>query len=1439
LTKRTRVVLWSFAGVIGLAAGIIVGALALLRTDWGRERVRRLIVAQVTTALAGHGRLFMGSFSGGLDGHFVVDSLVLYDDRGAVVASASHVEADAALAGLFRNDVHVTRLLLVRPYLLLEEKGSVWNISRLFPPRAPRTTAVRSALGVSLDSAQVRDGRFVLVLPDSLPRLPGVRREFNKLQLVLGPTRLVRPGTSGGAAAVRRLATEMTVPPVSLSEVAGTVRWWPDSLALDFPQFRLPASHASVRGRIAWAGRGPVLLDLRAHADTLSLADVAWVSTLVPKQGDASTDLHVHNATAKSSDIAYSLSNLDLRATRSRLTGGFTVTPAKIVTVTDLALGFQPLDLDLVREMFGEGVPKKNWQGALTGTVRGPGGPVSALRIDEAQLMFDDRRVVGARSHFTVAGVIDAHSTPSALHGFDVQIADLDVRSIGAVVRSADSLHGVLTGRLTLDGAVDDIGFSGLSLWHVDGDRARSHVSGEGRLATDETTRWLDATLVLDTIAVATLARDRTTVPLRGIVHGTLELHATRDTMAIDALLQMGDGSATFLGKMLLDSSRTWVSGHSAFRALDPRVLIARKEIPVLRLDGTADVLIDRDAHRGEGHVELSLDTTSVIGVSRVVLGQVRAGVDSTGFHVDTAEIQARDWRVSARGRLARTSATRDTLHFAVAFDSLTALRALLLDSAGTSLADSLHGAVGAEGTLVGSLDTLALAADFSVRDARWNSVSVHLATGRAEVAGLPSAATGALTLTADGVSAGGYTATRVQGRVDVRDGSTGRVTLEAVSGDSLRARLVALVQHSADSTRVDIDSLGFALGEGRWSLVGPSRVELSHNRLVLDSMLLRSARGATIAVRATLPDSGAVDGALHVRSLGPGELAFTGLFSPDLAARAQADLQLSGTRDAPHLTFTAGFDSVKVGDRTAPSLAVTGTYDNRRALVEVRGAIAQRELLAVSADLPVDLALRSVAKRLSGDTLIVRVHADSVPLVGFEALFPQVEGLGGTFWAEDTIRGTWERKNWAGFVRVREGSFDLPRLGALGRHVSTLLALRGDSVIIVEPLSMVDSDSPGDFINVTGALVHLPEGWRADLRSQSRNFRLIDNPRVATLDVTWNVHLSGALRQPYLEGEATLPSATFILGQVRKVRPVRPAAGAEDAPLPIGMPIITSMHVTLGNDVRLKSTDANVQLSGELDLAGEVSGPYARGEVRANRGTYRVNLGLIKRTFRVDSGIVRVAGTPTMPATIDIWTSYVVRSADADDRTIVAHLTGASDAPRLDLSSTDAGTAIAQSEIISYLIFGAPTFGLGNQQSTVQTATAVLVPSLGGVLEGFFGTLMPFFSSLQVTTVAGTGPQNLTTNPLDGLLNSFGLSAGRQLGTDSFLTLSGGVCRGSRVSSTQSAAAWFGIATEYQPKRGIGGVVSLDPGSSPCNRVGRFADIYQFGFDLFKNWRF
>jgi hypothetical protein len=282
----------------------------------------------------------------------------------------------------------------------------------------------------------------------------------------------------------------------------------------------------------------------------------------------------------------------------------------------------------------------------------------------------------------------------------------------------------------------------------------------------------------------------------------------------------------------------------------------------------------------------------------------------------------------------------------------------------------------------------------------------------------------------------------------------------------------------------------------------------------------------------------------------------------------------------------------------------------------------------------------------------------------------------------------------------------------------------------------------------------------------------------------------------------------------------------------------ISELRAFLGSDVRLKSRDANVKLVGEVALSGEMKDPYVEGEIYADRGTYRVDLGWLKRTFRVDSGTVRLAGTiREYPALLDIWTSYLVRRPEIDDITIVAHLTGTADSPRLELVSSDLGSSVAQSEIISYLIFGSSSLALdANRQSTVQTATAALVPSLGGALEGWLGSILPFFSSLQVTTVASNeAGTSLTTSPLDALFNSFAIVGGRQLGADGWMNLAGGVCRGSRLASTQSPPAWGSIALEYRPKAKLSAVTSFAPGGSPCSSIGR----YQVGLDLSREWQF
>jgi translocation and assembly module TamB len=175
---------------------------------------------------------------------------------------------------------------------------------------------------------------------------------------------------------------------------------------------------------------------------------------------------------------------------------------------------------------------------------------------------------------------------------------------------------------------------------------------------------------------------------------------------------------------------------------------------------------------------------------------------------------------------------------------------------------------------------------------------------------------------------------------------------------------------------------------------------------------------------------------------------------------------------------------------------------------------------------------------------------------------------------------------------------------------------------------------------------------------------------------------------------------------------------------------------------------------------------------------------------------------------------------------------------PRVTLSSTDLGTATNETEIISYLLFGAPSFALDDRgNSAVRTATAALVPSLGGAVERVLGGQIPFITDLQVTTVAGDTPSEFGLSTFGGLLNSFALTAGKQLGPDSYLSLSTGVCRGDSPGA-RTLPVWFGLGAEYRPRGRLSALLSRTPGNSPSRRIGAANQIYQFGLDLYRDLR-
>jgi autotransporter translocation and assembly factor TamB len=1436
LSRRAKVIVGSALGVVAAGVALVVGgALVVTGTDWGHRRLRDIATAQLRGVLADGVTLRVGRVDGRLGSTWSAESVSVTGADGRDVVFAARVSADVRLGRLARGEV---RLGLVRidglRLDLVQDRNGAWNVARLTAPRGGTRTVPGPARLVTIDSVVVSAAAVSVTQPDTAPARPAVRRRITGIGAALGPTVVSTPEAGvGGSTTLRAFSATMDNPRVQVTAARGSAGWWGDSLHFNVTTLRLPRSTVAAIGGVEWgAGTSRISADVRI--DTLSLADLRAIEPRLPDDGVVRARATVRSRRDGALEVA--VRDLDAQSGSSRVSGTFTIVAGDRPEVREVRARFAPIDLDLVRALAGDSAVGA-WRGSVDATVVAAGGALDSLVVDSAAVTFHDART-GLASHASLAGTVGLDAGVIQFGGLRVTLDSFPLRTLATVAPAADTIRGRLRGRVTLDGTPARMAFHDLVLRHEDGDAAASQVSGGGTVAPDRRGRWLDAKLTLDTVSLATLLRGRTSLDVSGRPHGDVSLHADGDTVFVDATIRDGAAEVHVTGTTRIDSTRTAVAIEGTLRGVDPTAFVARRNLPQMSLSGRVSALIDGAASGpSDRHVVFDLDSTSRIGNAPLRTANVRVGLDETGLHVDTAVVVADDWSVEAVGRLGADSTSSDTLRFAADVRALASLRSILLDSAGAPLFPDIAGAVRVhDATLVGSVRQAALRATVSGDSIGTGDAFARAIRGVVDLRALPERATGTVTATIDGLATGGaaFDTVRIDARLD--GGERARAALRATSGDTAVVAGAGTVTWPDNGWNVQVDSLAVGVGHHRWALMDTARATIRGSALAMDTVRFRSDHGARIIASFAVPEGDAVRGNAEIVGLGFEELSFLGLLPADLEGRISARLALDGTRAAPLYTIQASLDSISSDQRERPSLRVHATYANRSAAVDFRGFVAGRQVFEATGDVPVDLSLQSVESRLPDAPVTLRVVADSTNLVAFDGLAPGIRNLGGFLNGTVNVGGTLRRPRGAGTLALSGGSFELPRSGIAARNASAVLELAGDSVMI-RKIRVVDTDSPRDTVSATG-VVRLTgtswHDWDVDVKSVASRFRVIDDPRLATAEAAWNLSVTGALVAPRVTGSVRLPYAVFTIGPQRRT----PRAPSDAGPPP-GTPVTDGVVVTLGSDVRLKSREANVQLAGGVELFGPLNNPWISGSVRATRGTYRVDLiSHVSRTFAVDSGVVILEGTSDMPPALDIHATYVVRRPSEDDVKIRTHLYGTTVRPRLDFSS-DLGSATAQSEIISYLVFGKPSFAVAEGGATAQTAYQALVPSfLGGWLEGLLSSVMPFFNSLQVSTVGRDDPRFTASNPLEGLLSSFAVTGGRQIGTDTFVSLTTGVCTGNSTT-VGGRPLWLGTAAEYRPRGSVGVALTIDPGPAPCSRTSQAGGTYQFGLDLLYDWTF
>src|SRR3712207_614386 len=167
MSRRRRVLLTVLASVAGLMTLAVVAVLVLTGTDWGRERVRRVIVSQLGGRA--HGRVHLGRVSGNLLEGITFHNFVITDSAGAPFVAVERMSARYKILRFLKKKVELDDVVLVRPVIVLDRPpGGRWNYKRIFPgdtlPVARDTTPGWGDWLVFTDVSVV-DGRMVVRSP--------------------------------------------------------------------------------------------------------------------------------------------------------------------------------------------------------------------------------------------------------------------------------------------------------------------------------------------------------------------------------------------------------------------------------------------------------------------------------------------------------------------------------------------------------------------------------------------------------------------------------------------------------------------------------------------------------------------------------------------------------------------------------------------------------------------------------------------------------------------------------------------------------------------------------------------------------------------------------------------------------------------------------------------------------------------------------------------------------------------------------------------------------------------------------------------------------------------------------------------------------------------------------------------------------------------------
>lgn len=1443
------------AFVLTLIVGVASMAVIVTQTTWFKEWLRGFIVKQAEDYV--NGRLQIGRLDGNL--FFNVDMEdVDVTMNGKQVVDVKSLGVDYNPLAFLGGNVILNHIRLDEPRLVLQQTPQGWNITNLVKSRPTKNP--NSKTTVDIGEIGIADGT-VIVQPVGTTGVD-IPRRIDDLDASLG----VKSSGDSLELNVAHVSFRGAQPAFGVNALSGVIRRTKDEIDLQNVALRTQESSLSANGTITNLASGNPDVKAKVTSDRLSIPEVA--SVVPALRGYEIQPAFEIDANGPANHLAMTVNARE--ATLGQVGGHLTVDavdPRKRVAGT---ISLDHLNIAPVAAKNGTGsgtasTLKSDITGQATidlalASGKAPMSGTYAINADRVEIAGYDARNVVADGRIdgqtlrvnasaaayggnaTAAGVVKM-GTPLQID-ISGRAAHLDLRNLppslnapGVASNLAFTYSIMGRGqRFSGDVTTDESTLAGATI--AKGTTAQFSVGGGAPTysARGQVTN-LDLQQVGEGFNVKALAADR----FRSDLNASFDVKGSgggRYPLTIDATGTVTNSRMFGASFPRLDFTANvgggdaHVHANGQFANLDPAVASGNDRVKG-NVSGTANVDatirqyasgVTPDSIDASGHVMLDRSTVADLTIDNAVVdGQYanRAGM------VNQLSVMGPDLMLTGQGPIDLTDTGASNLTVHLETPSLDRIGTIVNQPlTGGAVVDATVNGNGHELDVTGSLtgsnlgegnnNALALTSNFDVTipqlDAKQATFHANNNATFVQVAGQKINS-----LYAD--------VTYYQQQLDFDAVATQERRQLTTSGSVLL---------HPDHQEVHLPDLAVRSGAIEWRTPPGSQaaIQYGNNRIGLENVELTNGN-QRIAATGELGNGG--QGLrIQVQNVDVAQLdQLVLLQQPRFGGRLNADATVTGTTSAPTAKATFNLTQGAFQQFHFDSFGGTVDYAPRGVDLDVKLQQNPNAWLAAKGFAPAALFKASPAalgrrhvEPQPGQAIDIQVTSSPIDLGIVQGFTSAVSNVTGTMQANFKVAGAAEDPHLDGAIEVHNGAFALPDLGTRYSGLDTRIDLKPD-VVSISQMHIVDNrQSP---LTIGGELaVHERSVGNVNVSVQSQDFQVIDN-KDGNLRLSTDVHLTGELRQPRLEGSVNVTTGVLnianILQQVTaqpyatqatSLKPAEPANAAEEVkrnaeipanadvnkpgsgadtaphvtsaakattpqnaatlPNPQGSPAdLLTMNLTIGipDDLVLKGQDIKAGSGGvslgdmNVTVGGNVQVQHVPGDVMRLRGDIETIRG--NYTFQGRRFEITRGGKITFVGT-DVIDPLLNIEATRDIQGIqaIVDVKGTMRQPQLSFRSNP---PLEQADVLSLIIFNQPVnqLGEGQQASLAQRAGDLAAGYLASGLARSIGNALNLNEfEIQAQRENGEGPS---------------VTVGQQIGQNLYVKLQQGFGNASTTS--------------------------------------------------------